>query len=155
MELIFLVISVATIGVIFYQDLKMRAIWWFLPPVLFAGLSLIFRESLVVAGMNIAFLATLLTALTIYVRIRFGSWNLFRQYFGIGDALFLAAVSPMLPTTYFVWFFTAGTLCSLVAHLVVTAFRKQDTIPFAGYLCVPTLAVILIRFFYPNLLPQI
>ena len=155
MSVFFLILSIAAIGAIFYQDLKMRAIWWFLPPVLFLSLVMIFRESFTVVGVNLAFITGLLLALTAYVRIRFGSWDLFRQYFGLGDALFLAAVSPLLQTNYFIWFFTAGTSCSLLIHLIVTTFRKQSTIPFAGYLCLPTLAVILLKFFYPNLLHQI
>lgn len=155
MSSFFLLVSLAATGVIFYQDLKMRAIWWFLPLVLFAGLALTFREPFAVIAVNVAFLAGLIAALTVYVRLRFGSWNLFKEYFGMGDALFLAAVSPLLQTTCFIWFFTAGTLCSLLIHLAVIRFRDQSTIPFAGYLCVPAATVMLLRFFYPNLLPQL
>ncbi len=151
---LFAYIALPVLAVIFWQDLRTRSIWWFLPPMLFAILLLLrwrFTSVLTIAY-NAAFVTALIGFLTLYIRLRFGKLeNPFNNYFGLGDFLFLLALTPLFPFRGFVWFFTAGTICVLLVHLVVLAFRKSPTIPYAGYFSLVTATYLITDTAFPQL----
>lgn len=132
----FVYIAFLILAVIFWQDLRSRAIWWFLPPLLFASFILLKWSGLDIVAilLNMAFVTMMIGLLTIYARFRFGKLeNPFKSYFGLGDYLYLLALTPLFPLQGFIWFFTAGTIIVLMVHLVVMLFSKDRTIPYAGY----------------------
>lgn len=143
------IIACIVLAVIFLQDVTSRSIWWFLPPLLFAGFVWfrIDRFSWNDLGLNLLFVAGLMAFLILYVRLRFGTERSpFREFFGLGDVLFIVALTPLLDFREFVLFFTAGTFLTLVVHGVVALFRKQATIPYAGYFSLVTLTYLVLLF---------
>lgn len=141
--LIALVIAVLLLGTIFVQDIRSRSIWWFLPPLLFGAFAAYRWETLDWAelGRNVAFVLFLMGMLTLYIRLRFGKLeNPFKAYFGLGDFLFILALTPLLSFREFVFFFTIGTFLTLAIHLIAQLIRRSATIPYAGYFSLVTLA---------------
>lgn len=148
----FLIPVIILLAIVIYQDFRFREIWWFTPPLLFVGgLGLNWEqlnwEPLV---LNAAFIAILLAFLLVYVRIRFKSQNLFKEYFGIGDALILIAITPFFDFPYFIYFFTGATIISLVGFALISLFKAQKTIPYAGYIAISTLAFLLLSYWHVN-----
>ncbi|MDH4471097.1 MAG: hypothetical protein QE487_00735 [Fluviicola sp.] len=145
--IIALIIACLLLGTIFLQDLISRSIWWFLPPLLF-GAFIAYRWnefSWLALGFNTAFIALLMGFLFIYIRFRFGKPELiFKQYFGLGDLLFILALTPLLSFQQFILFFTVGTFSTLVIHGIILLFKKQTTIPYAGYFSLVTLVYLLL-----------
>ncbi|HLP56111.1 MAG TPA: prepilin peptidase [Fluviicola sp.] len=145
--IIALIIACLLLGTIFLQDITSRSIWWFLPPLLF-GTFIVYRWtdfSWMTLGFNIAFIALLMAFLFVYIRFRFGNPELFfKQYFGLGDLLFILALTPLLSFQHFILFFTIGTFSTLLIHGIILLFKKQATIPYAGYFSLVTLAYLLL-----------
>jgi hypothetical protein len=141
----FLVISILLFLTVFVQDVKSRGIWWFLPLVVFTT-GLLFRSSEMgywFVLWNIIFVAGILSFLWIYIRFRFGKESTFFSYFGLGDLLFLFALTTYFSFPVFIYVFTFGTCFSLLIHFLVNAIKKQETVPYAGYLSVFVLAILL------------
>ena len=153
--IIFFYIALFLLAVIFFQDLRSRAIWWFLPPVLFGCFVILNWSETTVPGilLNAAFVTALIGFLVIYIRFRFGKLqNPFKEHFGLGDFLFLLALTPLFQFREFIWFFTFGTLAVLVVHLAVYLFKKTSTIPYAGYLALFTGFYLVTNRFYPTVI---
>lgn len=134
--LITFVIAYILLAVILVQDVRSRTIWWFLPPLLFADLLWLQWEQLswLSLGFNLLFIAGMLAFLTIYIAIRFGNpMDLFKRYFGLGDVLFLLAITPLCGLRPFIILFTAGTIFTLLLFGVGQLIKKRTTIPYAGY----------------------
>lgn len=146
MILIALIVVLATI---IYQDFRYREIWWFTPPLLFIGGFAYKWQTLNWQhfGFNFLFIGILIGLLVIYVRIRFGSNNLFKEYFGLGDVFLLLAITPIFGFPFFIYFFTCGTIISLIGHLILTLFKAQKSIPYAGYISACTVAFLLLVHF--------
>jgi hypothetical protein len=132
------------------QDWKTRQIWWFLPPIVFAcGLylskeELVFYECL----LSFCFVAFLISSLYLYIKFRFHNLNLFKSYFGLGDLLMLLSFIPFFSFQNYVYFFTVTTIFSLVIHLIVHSLRKQETIPYAGYLAIQLSVYVQILYYF-------
>ena len=150
-----LIAIIAILANILYQDFRYREIWWFTPPLLLIG-GIIYqweRLNWEYFGFNLLFISVLVGFLIVYVRLRFGSNNLFKDYFGLGDVFLLLAITPLFAFPFFIYFFTAGTLVSLIGYFVLTLFKAQKSIPYAGYLSGCTIAFLLLVHF--NLVPFI
>lgn len=135
------VITLLLLLTILVQDIRSRSIWWFLPPLVFGAIVFLRMDALSWSAVacNAGFIALLMLLLTGYIRLRWGKLqHPFREHFGWGDLLFILALTPLLPFQQFVYFFTAGTFLTLVLHLIVSLFRRQSTIPYAGYLALIT-----------------
>jgi hypothetical protein len=142
-----LVITLVLLLTILIQDVVSRSIWWFLPPLLFGAIVWWRFDSIlwISIAFNIAFIVLLMTLLTGYIRLRWGKLqHPFKEHFGWGDLLFILAITPLLPFPHFVYYFTAGTFLTLIIHLIATAFRKQATIPYAGYFSLVTLIYLIL-----------
>lgn len=147
--LITLLIACVLLGIIFLQDIRTRSIWWFLPPLLFVTFLIDRWETLSLIGIafNITFIVCLMAFLTVYIRFRFGKLqNPFKEYFGLGDFLFILAITPLLSFQQFIYFFTAGTLITLLIHGGTLLFKKQTTIPYAGYFSLVTMSYVILRY---------
>lgn len=120
-----------------YQDVRSRSIHWVLFPLLLSASILLNFEQLspLIIGMNLIFLVTLMLGLTLYISLKNRQWtNITAGYFSWGDILFLVAVLPLFDFPSFILFFTVGTMITLVIHLIVLLFRKQNGVPYAGYM---------------------
>jgi hypothetical protein len=136
-----LITVIALLAIILYQDFRYREIWWFTPPLLLiAGFwykwNLLNWEYFLY---NFLFIAVLIGFLIIYVRIRFGSNNLFKDYFGLGDVLVLLAITPLFTFPFFIYFFTVSTIISLIGYILMSLFKAQKSIPYAGYISLCTI----------------
>jgi hypothetical protein len=131
---------------IIYQDFRYREIWWFMPPLLLIGGFLYKWETLNWEHFlfNFVFISLLISFLVVYVRIRFKSNNLFKDYFGLGDVLVLIAITPLFGFPFFIYFFTASTIISLIGYVLMSLFKAQKSIPYAGYISLCTIVFLLL-----------
>lgn len=128
--------------VIIYEDFKHRAISWWLLPILFFCLfleawsrnpsmnSLGFN-----IGVNIIILLIQFAVVFIYFSIKNRKWvNIFKSYVGIGDLLFLFAISPFFTPIHFVLFEIVSLVLILVGSLTYGLIKKDWSfkIPLAG-----------------------
>lgn len=122
---------------IFIQDLRYRGVHWVLFPMLLLGCVYYSFEaiSMIQILQNIAFLLVLLSSLTIYLSIKEGKIiNITEGYFSWGDILFLIVIIPLFPFHLYMLFFIAGTILTLIFHLLASIISKQKTLPYAGYM---------------------
>lgn len=136
-----LVAVIALLATILYQDFRYREIWWFTPPLLLI-VGFWYKWNMInweYFLYNFLFIALLIGFLIIYVRIRFGSNNLFRDYFGLGDVLVLLAITPLFGFPFFIYFFTVSTIISLIGYILMSLFKAQKSIPYAGYISLCTI----------------
>lgn len=122
----------------FYQDWKFRAISWMVFPALLACAATLFwlddrrGETWL---FNIVFLAVVFGSLFIYISFKRQRWvNLFKSDLGLGDVLFLIAISPLFSDRNFILFFISGMMLSGLIHWFVRFRDKDPKIPLAGYL---------------------
>nr|WP_294862127.1 prepilin peptidase [uncultured Fluviicola sp.] len=131
---------------ILYQDFRYREIWWFTPPLLLIG-GLIYKWETLnwqYFLFNFLFISVVISFLVVYVRIRFKSNNLFKDYFGLGDVLVLLAITPIFGFPFFIYFFTCSTIISLIGYILFSLFKAQKSIPYAGYISLCTIAFLLL-----------
>ncbi|MDF3026952.1 MAG: hypothetical protein K0S23_1259 [Fluviicola sp.] len=136
-----LIAIISLLITILYQDFRYREIWWFTPPLLLISgfwykWDIINWEYFLY---NFLFIGVLIGFLVIYVRIRFGSTNLFKDYFGLGDVLVLLAITPLFGFPFFIYFFTFSTIVSLIGYVLMSLFKAQKSIPYAGYISLCTI----------------
>lgn len=137
MKLAVLFITVLMLLLIFYQDIKMRAVSWILFPItlcLVAFLEIInaaswteyFRSSM----FNLLFIIAMLSLMAFWFRIKAISLkSLFQSYLGFGDVLFFAVFAVALPFPVFPLVFVVSLVSSLILGLFL--FRNT-TVPLAG-----------------------
>lgn len=126
---------------IFYQDLKFRAVYWWLFVLLFLTLGgMVLQYDLAVPlgnlSFNLIFFSLQLLLLSIYFAIKHGKLiNITKQYLGWGDVLFLVAITAYLSFLSFVAFYVLSLLLIVFFELIRTAVTKQEVrkIPLAGY----------------------
>ena len=123
---------------IFFQDLKFRAVYWFLFPIVLAlsvwvGLDLTNIENML---WSLSFFVFSMGFLTLYMSLRQGKLiNITKGFFSWGDILFLLAIIPLFSFHLYLMFFTLGTIGTLLVHgIVLTVSKGEKTIPFAGYM---------------------
>ncbi|MCE3297039.1 MAG: hypothetical protein K0R65_2753 [Crocinitomicaceae bacterium] len=123
---------------VFLQDLKLKAVYWFVFPVIL-GFSLWYSWNHLdwkQLAWNVGVLVVLMSGLTLYLTFKNRRLiNPFDGFFAWGDILFLLAVSPLFNTQTFLFYFITGTVFVLLVHGVLTLLKKTDReIPFAGYM---------------------
>jgi hypothetical protein len=127
---------------------KYRGVHWSVFPLLLVG-SAIYRDGQVDwlhVGYNLLFLIVLLSTLTLYLSLRQGMLiNITRGFFSWGDILFLLAIIPLFGLRSYMMLFVFGTIATLILHLIVLMFKRQHTIPYAGYMSISTALFILFQ----------
>jgi hypothetical protein len=136
------VFTMAVLALIFLQDLKGRAVYWFLFPVLAAALILIrFAGPLDVPDLirsvliNLAFIAIQMAVLTGYFSLKSGGWvNITARLLGWGDILFLGCMALYLPVLNFLFFYIVSLIVVLLGWFAWQLFsaNKDQHIPLAG-----------------------
>jgi len=151
--MITLLITIAILGIIFFQDWKTRTIHIGLPIALFSiGLYTNYAV-LGWSGMlqNMAFFLLVFLILILYVTIKERAFvNPFEHYFGLGDLLFYIAVSPFLFLYYYIQYFILSLIFSIVLYFLLKKYFKQTTIPLAGFASLLLIVLLLIRWFFPT-----
>lgn len=133
-----LVLNIAILVTLFFivfQDFKERQIWWFLPLILIVLLALSILPTIPFKNYfySLLYVVLIVFVLSVYVRIRFKSSALFKEYFGLGDLLTLIAFIPFFHFREYVFFTTTATCLALVFFLMMQLIKKAKTIPYAGY----------------------
>jgi hypothetical protein len=147
--------------IIFYQDLTYRAIsWWTLPLLFFSMLpygfvSFSYSELLKNAGINFFIVCFELLTVTIYFSIKHKKpVNIFKSYFGIGDALFFVMISPFFHPIYFVLNQIIGLTLILIGSLIYGVIKKDwdFKVPLAGFLALFIPISIIANYLFPSIL---
>lgn len=134
--LIMKTILLLSFGMIFYQDTKDRKVYWFLFPLVWLCVGLLFyfktmTELFIMALLtNLTFVSLLLLAIFIYVKIKLKTK--FYNTIGLGDVLFFYAVAFSFSTISFSVIFICGLIFSLLTHILLK--RKSESVPLAGYM---------------------
>jgi len=132
------IVLLIILGFAFYQDWKFRAISWLVFPLLgLVAFSIFYLADvrLLTLVFNLFFLTCVLACLVIYVSIQRGKLtNIFKADLGLGDVLFLLAISPLFMDRNYILFFITGMLFSGIIHIIVFMRNKSEKIPLAGYL---------------------
>jgi hypothetical protein len=143
MSFIFGFLAMVNLCAIAYQDFTSRAVSWVLFPILAAinmGLHTTSSGSFQIvckdAGWNMIFLGVqfLITFLYFFIKNHF-KWVSISDKIGLGDILFLVAVSFLFPMIQFVIFYMSSLLFSLGIYSGIISKRKsgtRGTIPLAG-----------------------
>lgn len=137
---IYLKISILfTLGIIFFQDLKFRGIYWFLPMILLSSFFYLnylnYGEIIVeILLYNIGIIMLFTSLLIIYFLVRYQKDGLhqIRNQIGLGDALFVFALTPAFLPQEFILFLTISFAVSLIAGVLMINLNKWKTIPLAG-----------------------
>lgn len=129
--------GITTLGIT-YQDFTRRAIHVLLLVVLLGlgiwdaiGLDRSITEML----FSLSFVATILTFMTLYLRLKAGYWvNPLLQHLGLGDVLFFIAIIPLFNPHGYMWFFSTGLLGCLLVYFLLKSRIGKESIPLAGML---------------------
>lgn len=126
---------------VFYQDYKRRTIHVILPILIFSiniVINYLFLDiSVIDVVYNIVFIAINIIGLVLYFSIKSKQLvNPIDSSIGIGDIVFLVAITPLFNLKSFVLFFILGLMFSLIVHFIYSVFKKTKNIPLAGYLSI-------------------
>lgn len=131
------IILIFSLVLIFKQDLKERAVWWFLFPafLITAGyLNFIKQpEGVFVPSslLNLFILSLILGISFLYTHFKM-KVNFFKEAFGPGDLLFFIGMTFAFPTLSFIVILVFSLIFSLIIHLLINNGHYQ-TVPLAGY----------------------
>jgi hypothetical protein len=127
---------------IFAQDIKHRAVYWFLfPGLMVSFLALQFLQGSRPAGIwqpalvNVVFLLIQLVVVSAYFSVKNKKWiNITDGLLGWGDILFLFSLCFYLSVLNFLFFFVASLVLVIVIWLIwrVTTKHPDKHVPLAG-----------------------
>jgi len=130
-----------TYALIAYQDIKDRAVYWILFPIVGLLMGLLFYKnvssSVYIIGVqiNLIMVTTILSILYIYTTFVRGKVFL-NVSIGLGDILFFYAFAFGFPTITFLLLFVSAVLFSLILSQVKIKNAIPKTIPLAGFMSV-------------------
>ena len=129
---------ILTLGIVFFQDMKERQVYWFLFPVIgILGGILFYKNTLselfmMAILLNTLFILLILTVVFTYVFLKFKT-SLFKTI-GLGDMLLFIVLSLSFSTISFIILFVSSLVFSLLLHLILKKKNKTPTVPLAGYM---------------------
>jgi hypothetical protein len=152
MKVLMLSVLIILLGLIFFQDIKKRAIHIILPILVFISSSWItsnkglFNFTLVIQ--NVGFLFLTLSILFLYMSIKNKMiLNPFQNHFGWGDVLFYVSVSPLFVLRNYILFFIFSLIFALIMFLSFKRKMIENTIPLAGFASLLLAFFIVIEYF--------
>lgn len=150
MSLLVLIALIAILTCIAYQDIKSREVSLFLYIGLFI-FNIIYVNNLITVGenllYNILYLVIIFSILLLYFRLVHQIKKLSEfidVYIGIGDLVYLIAITPLFTIYYYIMYFIVSLIMSLI---VFKLFRIKKNIPLAGYMSIQLVLIISITFF--------
>jgi hypothetical protein len=139
-------------GILAFQDIRFRLVsgWIFL---LVFIVSLFYKDLSMWSEMcqlliNIILIAVLFLFLFLFYFFKNGKiwFNLFNEKIGIGDLLFLIAISPLFSLFNFIGFLIASQIFALIAHVIFCKtslkYKSHQTVALAGLMAIPLMALI-------------
>lgn len=127
--------------IIIIEDFTQRAIHWFLPPLLFIllvdlnfisnRLEIVLKES----AFNSAFILFHIALAALFFSLKEKKViNLFKTHFGVGDLLFLLAISAAFSFVNFAFFNTLSLCITVSIFIFYTRYKENPNypIPLAG-----------------------
>lgn len=127
---------------IFYQDIRYRMIYWFLPvfvfliPVaylLYTGKlemhTILFRVSV-----NVLIIGLQFGLLYLYIRLKHGALSAKMKFLGLGDVMFILALCSWFDSAYLLLFLVCSFVFSILVSLVFIGFKRwsNNQVPLAG-----------------------
>jgi len=101
-----------------------------------------------IAFYNLIFLTVTIGLMVLYMSVKHRALlNPFENYFGLGDLVFLAAVTPLFLLKNYVFFFIISLLISIGLHTAFVKHMTYKTVPLAGYVALCLMIVTLGDFF--------
>ncbi|WP_420851581.1 prepilin peptidase [Psychroserpens algicola] len=142
-------LSIFLISVV-WQDLKQRAIHIALPILVFITALIINFLSdhldYIMCLKNIGFVLVNIFGLVLYFSLKNKSIvNPIDSMIGLGDVLFFLALTPLFNIKSYILFFIAGMVFSLILHVITKTFKKQKTVPLAGYLALFLIGIVFVE----------
>lgn len=138
MDTAFQILIILLLALVFFQDLKLRAIHIVLPIfILIFGLLCYVRNGYPLIGLLYSAIFLILTFVGLYAYLSIKNrvfTNPFKKNMGVGDILFFVSILPFFSTYNYILFFITGMLFSIVGFLVIKIFSKTDLVPLAGLL---------------------
>ena len=137
----FIIISITLLSIIFYQDLKYKAVTWILFPliaIVFITYNLYSNNISVVAfnsAINLVFVLLQLLILTLYFSLKARKIvNIAQQSLGWGDILFLTSVCLLLPPDTFFLFYVISLILIVLKEIIsrIVFAKFSEKIPLAG-----------------------
>ncbi len=132
------IILITSLLIVFWQDLKVREVYWFLFPIVaFTSGTLLFSKMFselfyITLVINISFVLILILVIFIYSKIKLKSS--IEKVFGLGDGLIFLALAFTFSSVSFLILFIFGLIFSLILHLVLKNKSEYTSVPLAGYL---------------------
>ena len=148
------------LSLIYYQDMRYRAVSWISFPLL--GLLLFFQkqwyvgviDSLVDCGYGLLFFAVQLFLLWAYFAIKNKKpIDITKEYLGLGDVLFLLAIAFYFSPVNYVLFYIGSLIIVLIYALLQQLWLKRENlqIPLAGLQALLFGLLFILSFVNPNL----
>ena len=132
------ILLITGLFIIFFQDYKDRAVWWFLFPffAIIAGylhfiesLSWMFLPSIM---FNLAAVAGIFLIGFLYARFKM-KINFLKGAIGPGDILFFLGLTLAFPSETFLVILVFSMIFSLLLHGFVSSKQHNQSVPLAGY----------------------
>jgi hypothetical protein len=131
-----LILLFTNLGIIFWQDNKIRQIHFLLPFVVFFSAYILVNNITSIHSIilnNLIFLVITFSVLIIYMSIKNKKFsNPFKNYFGLGDLLFYVAISPIFLLKNYITFFVLSMIFAISVQYFFKKHIKQDSVPLAG-----------------------
>lgn len=157
MNLILLIILIALLIVIVFQDFKWRAISWFILPLLLITIitkalsDIDLKELMINSGINLLIVLINLLGVTLLISFKEKRLtNIIDNYLGLGDILFFIILCTLFSPINFILFFLGSILLiTLIYGLISLIKQKQVLIPLAGAMSALLITALLIQeYFY-------
>jgi hypothetical protein len=132
---------------VFYQDFKFRKIHIAIPLIIFLTALYYSWHTYAVPGnlvlYNLGFLLVTIALLVLYMSVKNRKYlNPFENYFGLGDLLLFASLTPLFVISHYIIFFIVSMVFSLIIHLGIIRYLTIKSVPLAGYVAILFLGVI-------------
>ena len=146
---------ICTLAYIALEDFKYQAVRWIAFPALFtfciftSALQLNNKQELLLfIGVNVVITFLEYGLLVLYTYVKENTVSVLNSKIGLGDLLFLFAISPLFHPVFFILFEIVSLLITLIA---VVFFQKLNKpIPLAGYLSLVLITYIIFTIFSPT-----
>lgn len=132
------IVLIVSFGIILFQDMKERQVYWFLFPVVGLCLGVLFFSNTlpelfyVSVLLNLFFVSMLLGAVYIYTKLKLK--RNFKEVIGLGDILLFFFFIFGCASISFTVLIPSALIFSLILHLLLSKRQKINTVPLAGYM---------------------
>lgn len=142
------------------QDFRTRTISAWLLPAIACALLLAMTDSTEWVDalykntlMNFSLLLVQFGGLWLFISARNRKWtNIINTQIGLGDVLLLVCLAPFFSPVNFFVLYTLSIVLALIVTLLINSIgkKKDDHIPFAGFMALPLMVLCLLRLVFPS-----